>query len=165
MEKRLNTKIETYLSKFKQDIVAKIKEGYEESDLITFVYEYNGFEVDNTDFQKRKRTNNAVPICDRCFAKRMNGVQCTRRKQKDSDYCGTHIKSTPHGIIENTNKEDNLKQLDLWSHEINGIMYYIDNNHNVYSTEDVLANKTNPKIIANYEVNGEFYNIININDK
>jgi hypothetical protein len=165
MEKRLNTKIESYLSKFKQDIVEKIKEGISEAELISFVYEYNGFEVDNTDFQKRKRTNNAVPVCERCCAKRMNGAQCTRRKKKNSDYCGTHIKSTPHGIVEKTSTSANLKPLDLWSHEINGIMYYIDNNKNVYSTEDVLSNKTNPKIIANYEVSGDTYNIIHINDK
>ena len=29
--------------------------------------------------------------------------------------------------------------------------YYIDNNKNVYNSEDIMSNKTNPRIIAKYE--------------
>ena len=32
-------------------------------------------------------------------------------------------------------------------------MYYIDNNNNVYDSEEVMKNKINPKIIAKYEKN------------
>lgn len=160
MEKRLNTKIEKYLTKFKQDVADKIKEGHTDTELLSFIYEYNGFEVETTDFQKRKRSNNAVPICDRCCAKRSNGEQCTRRKQANSEYCGTHVKGTPNGIIEANATSLTLKKLDVWTQEINGILYYIDATGNVYSTEDILENKTNPKIIATYQMSSEgVYNI------
>ena len=165
MEKRLNNKLYSYLTKFKQDVADKIKEGNSQNDLITYIYEYEGFSVDTTDFQKRKRINNVVPLFDRCCAKRMNSSQCTRRKQPNSEYCGTHIKGTPHGIMEQNTPAVTLKQVDVWCQEINGIMWYIDSTGNVYSTEDILENKQNPNVIANYEMVEGVYHIINVKEK
>ena len=50
---------------------------------------------------KRKRVKNVVHLSDRCCAKRANGEQCTRRrKDTTTEYCGTHLKGTPHGICD-----------------------------------------------------------------
>ena len=45
------------------------------------------------------------------------------------------------------------------SKEILGIIYYIDNNNNVYQAEDIVSNKINPKIIAKYVKEGLIYSI------
>ena len=86
------------------------------------------------------------------MAKRAEGEQCTRKRKGDSLFCGTHIKGTPHGIIEETNKSSvvSQKQLHVIAQEIKGIIYYLDETENVYKTEDILQNKCNPQIIAKY---------------
>ena len=105
MEKRLNKKIELYVSTFKDEIRNKIMEiKFEETEkiheLMEFVYEYNRLTLEKDDFSKRKRVQNAIPVTNRCSAKRANGDQCTRRRRDDSEYCGTHYKNAPHGLIE-----------------------------------------------------------------
>lgn len=104
MEKRLNKKIELYVSTFKDEIRNKIMEiQFEETEkiheLMEFVYEYNRLTLEKDDFSKRKRLQNAIPVTNRCSAKRANGDQCTRRRRDDSEYCGTHYKSAPHGLM------------------------------------------------------------------
>jgi hypothetical protein len=160
MEKRLNTKLESYVNAFKREIVDKIKQGITEEELITFVNEYQGIAFNEKDFLKRKRANNVVPICEKCIAKRMNGTQCTRRKQGGTDFCGTHSKGLPNGCMEPNETKTDLKQVEVFQHEINGIVYYIDNESKVYSVEDILSNKQNPKIIANYRVVDGVYMIV-----
>ena len=67
-------------------------------------------------------------------------------------YCGTHLKGQPHGIISNVKERPApCKNILIWAEEIQGIWYYIDDNKNVYETNDILSNDTNPKIIATYE--------------
>ena len=152
MEKRLNTKLETYVNAFKREIVDKIKQGLTEEELTHFVMEYKGISLEEKDFLKRKRSNNIVPVCEKCIAKRMNGTQCTRRKHGGTEFCGTHRKGTPHGVIELNENKKELKQVEVFQHEINGIVYYIDNENRVYSVEDILENKSNPRVISTYRV-------------
>jgi len=45
--------------------------------------------------------------------------------------------------------------------EIKGIQYFIDNDKNVYSHDDILANKHNPMVIATYGRAGDVYSITN----
>jgi hypothetical protein len=160
MEKRLNTKLEQYVSGFKQEITDRLIKGIDTDELISFVMNYRVISLENKDFLKRKRSNNVVPICEKCIAKRMNGTQCTRRKQGGTEFCGTHCKGTPHGIMENSNHEKEMKQIEVFQQEINGIIYYIDNENRVYSVEDIQSNKTNPKVIASYKVVDGVYLIL-----
>ena len=165
MERKINKKIENYLSKFKDSIRDKINELNTEEkkydELLQFIYEYERLIIDKEDFANRKRIKNIVPYCDRCSSKRANNEQCTRRKKDGFDYCGTHIKGTPHGII-NVNGENDVsttQKVEVWAQDIQGIIYYLDKNMNVYQTEDIVSNKTNPKIIAKYVKTGEIYHI------
>tara|TARA_Y100000992_G_scaffold10893_1_gene6670 strand:+ start:1514 stop:2113 length:600 start_codon:yes stop_codon:yes gene_type:complete len=115
-------------------------------------YDYKKLILNKEDFQKRKRIKNVVSLCERCCACRANKEQCTRRKKEGSDFCGTHIKGTPHGVIKDKTEVSVVnKKNTVWAQDIKGIMYYIDDDRNVYSTEDVMGNKVNPRIIANYE--------------
>jgi hypothetical protein len=177
MERRLNKKIEDYLISFKNDIAKKLQEivnGLEIHDASTrdelmksidntklqcnsmagFVYNYEKLRLGKDDFMKRKRIKSVVPMYERCSAKRANGEQCTRRKKDDEAYCGTHIKGTPHSIIDEvaceTPTTKNVK-VDIWAQDIKGIIYYIDKTGNVYDTEDIMKIDKYPKrIIAKY---------------
>ena len=163
MERRINKKIYNYIQNFKSDIVEKIKSDNTniQAEVINYIYNYNKLEINHDDLTKRKRVKNTVPIFERCCAKRANGEQCTRRKKTNCNFCGTHSKGTPHGVINDTsdtNNETTIKK-ELSVVDIKGIVYYIDDEKNVYNTSDVLSNKENPRIVANYEKNGDSYEI------
>jgi hypothetical protein len=108
---------------------------------------------------KRKRVKNMVPTYERCCAKRANGEQCTRRKKDEFQYCGTHSKGTPHGIISDKEPINTTTKIEVSAIDIKGIVYYLDQNSNVYDTEDIISNQKNPRIIAKYEKIGEEYSI------
>jgi len=168
MEKRLNKKIDTYIRDFKDAIRDKSCQMNMKSEqvdsLLQFIYDYQKLAFDNDDFKKRKRVKNFVPVFDRCCAKRATHEQCTRRKKEGYEYCGTHIKGTPHGIVEQDSQEYKAtEKIEVWAQDISGIIYYIDNRNNVYQTEDIVINKTNPKIIAKYQKIGEVYTIPEFN--
>jgi hypothetical protein len=168
MEKRISRKVEDYLSSFKQDI-KKLMMDYHlhESDngklLLQSILDKPNLSFTPEDFIKRQRAKNTVNILERCSAKRANGELCSRKKKKNSIYCGTHCKGTPYGSIDNP---DNLpitsdtpsssqpsntptqQKINIFTIEIQGIIYYIDDNNNAYSMEDILLNKPNPEIIG-----------------
>jgi len=132
--------------------------------LLQYIYDYDRLAFIKEDFQKRKRVKNFVPIFDRCCAKRASNEQCTRRKKDGCEYCGTHLKGTPHGIIDAQNENKNTTQkIEVYAQDIQGIVYYIDKNNNVYQAEDIISNKINPKIIAKYVKDGENYSIPEFN--
>ena len=160
MERRVNKKIETYITSFKDSIRDKASnlglKNEQTNALIQYIYDYERLSLDKDDFSKRKRVKNVVPFFDRCCAKRANGEQCTRRKKEECGYCGTHTKGTPHGVVDE--QDDSIPQtqkIEVWAQDIQGIIYYIDKTGNVYQTEDIISNKVNPKIIAKYIKNGE----------
>jgi hypothetical protein len=164
MERRINKRIDTYITDFKDDIRAKAEtlglvNDLNMSQLVQYVYDYNRLCLTKEDFMKRKRVKNAVNLNDRCCAKRASEEQCTRRKKEGYEYCGTHLKGTPHGICDKdaVNDKQQGHKVEVWVQDIQGIVYYIDKNYNVYQAEDIIVNKPNPKVIAKYVKNGENY--------
>jgi len=158
MEKRINKKIEVYVSAMKDDLRNKIielnlAERDKVNELVEYLYGYDRLTMSKDDFVKRKRLKNAIPLMNRCNARRANGEQCTRRRRNDSNWCGTHSKSTPHGSMDDAEcvpcASQNQK-LNVVAEEIHGIVYFLDKFGNVYSTEDVMKGDTNPRIIAKY---------------
>ena len=169
MERRLNKKVETYIGSFKDSIREKatqlgLNNDTKSTQLLQYIYDYDRLSFNKEDFQKRKRVKNFVPIYDRCCAKRASNEQCTRRRKEGSEYCGTHMKCTPHGIldVQNDNKVSTQK-VEVWAQDIQGIVYYIDKFNNVYDTADIIKNQINPKIIAKYVKDGENYSIPELN--
>ena len=161
MERRISKKVNDYTHNFKNEIAERLKamDSSDPTELMNFIYQYKNFELTKEDFMKRKRVKNMVPVYERCCAKRANGQQCTRRKKDDFQYCGTHSKGTPHGIMNENETVSTVTKVEVSAIDIKGIVYYLDNNGNVYDTEDIIANKKNPRIIAKYEQNGEEYSI------
>jgi hypothetical protein len=169
MERRLNKKVETYITTFKDSIRGQatqlgLSNDIKSTQLLQYIYDYDRLLFGKEDFQKRKRVKNFVPIYDRCCAKRAAGEQCTRRRKEGSEYCGTHMKGTPHGIMDTSDEPKvNTTKVEVWAQDIQGIVYYIDKFNNVYDTADIIKNQMNPKIIAKYVKTGESFSIPELN--
>jgi hypothetical protein len=170
MERRINKKIQVYFKTYKDNVREKVEQlgltnNFELGQLIQYIYDIEPLALGKDDFVKRKRVKNVVHLSDRCCAKRASGEQCTRRRKDDtSEYCGTHMKGTPHGICDNTESEKPIGQkVEVWAQDIKGIIYYIDKQLNVYQAEDIIVNKMNPKVIAKYVKHGENYSIPEFN--
>lgn len=166
MEKRIEQKISVFINEFKNDIKSKLENNHEidynvKSDLLKYIFDYSNLVLEKEDFTKRKRVKSCVPQYLRCMAKRASGEQCTRKKKEGYDYCGTHDKNRPHGVVndivvDNSNKE----KREVWIQEINGIIYYIDNKNNIYKTEDIMSNNESPSIIGNYYIEDNKYYLV-----
>jgi len=166
MEKRITNKARLYFQKFKEDMknllvqTEHLKNNPEElSTILQYMYDYQPLEYTKTDFQKRKRVKNVVPFHERCCALRANKEQCTRRKKNEEKFCGTHIKGTPHGEVDQIKNVKTHTKKTVWAEDIKGIVYYIDDGCNVYDPQDVIQNNVNPKIIAKYVVKNGVYTI------
>ena len=162
LKHKINNKLTNYIIKLKDDFKSKIAEleieDEKETSLVQFLYNYERLVITKEDLQKKKRVKNVVSLFERCRGKRANGEQCTRRRKNNNHLCGTHIKGTPHGMVELSNKEADVTKVEIWTQDIRGIIYYIDDNNNVYNTKDIFENKTNPQIIGQYKINdtGEY---------
>jgi hypothetical protein len=154
MEKQLNKQIETYLLGMKDAIRTKMLEiGFEQNSktnqLLEYIYEYDKLIINKDELSKKKRVKADIDFDKRCSAYRADSKQCTRRKKQGCEYCGTHVKGIPNGVIStNEPKQMPNKTMDVVAREIDGIVYYIDSMQNVYKTEDVMNNLVNPKIIG-----------------
>lgn len=171
MERRINARMDAHAIKHKQEIAAQfdavrqkhaatvaaspqlqeMQQDYME--IMNFIYQADKLKLTKEDFAKRKRVKNAVPVFDRCHAKRANGEQCTRRKKEGCVCCGTHTKGTPHGMFDGIDAPITNVKVETWVQDIKGIMYHIDSQGNVYDPEDIVANKINPNIVAKYVKN------------
>jgi hypothetical protein len=161
MLKRVQKKNDDYLNQFKISIKNKMVESnmFEDengTNLLQFIYDYENLQYQKEDFQKRKRIKNSVPLCDRCSALKAEGNRCTRRRKDQNIFCGTHLKGTPHGVV---NAQDTAKSLfktiKIWAEEVDGIVCHLDNNGNVYDPQDIHQNIKNPKVIAKYNTDFE----------
>lgn len=162
MEKRINTKIEEYLTTFKSDLkgfISSKSDLQHKNELINYIHDYGRLVLTEQDFVKRKRVKNVVPQYDRCKAKRANGEQCSRRKKGELEFCGTHYKGQPHGVISDNPEENTVRRVTVWQQDIKGIIYFIDDANNVYDTNDIVNGVKNPKVIAKYDKIGDNYKI------
>lgn len=108
------------------------------------LYEYiSSVKIDPV--EKKSRSKNNIDPTSQCCALRADGNRCSRKK-KNQDFCGTHIKGRPHGEFNITEPEKN-KIVKVFSVDINGIVYWIDHDYNVYDTLAIMENKPNPQKI------------------
>lgn len=169
MEKRLAKKLSDYIVDFKRDVslrlqefisqldettasMSSIRESADYNELQKMIFEYPKIQITQDDFTKRKRVKNVVPNHDRCQATRANQQQCTRKKKKNQDYCGTHLKGVPNHIKVDDNEVPILQQqkVNIWAQNIKGIEYFVDEKNQIYKHEDIISNINNPTIIATF---------------
>jgi hypothetical protein len=100
------------------------------------------------------------------MAKLSNGGQCSRQRLKEGQLCGSHNKVQPYGLVSlcpiilaKHAKEQDMVSHEVFAVEIQGLVYYIDQNGNVFRTEDVLNDVPNPTVIAQYTKTPTGYSI------
>ena len=163
MDRKLNKRIADYVVEFKKTIKEKALElNFSENDkiqeLVEFIYNYDRLVLSKEDVSKRKRVKNTIPNTNRCHAKRANGEQCTRKQKEGHCFCGTHVKGTPHGIMNNETEQENMYVIgEVTAEDINGIVYYLDKHGHIFSTEDVLNGIPNPKVVGKYIIQNGTY--------
>jgi hypothetical protein len=154
MENRINRLVETYFIDFKDDMRNLINNTDINNDnkttLLEFLYNYEKLEITKENITKRKRVKNVLPVNDRCVACRANGEQCTRRRKDTHEYCGTHVKNRPYGVITNVSNSQNTVSVTLRIEEVNGIVYHVDDLNNVYDNEDIIKKANMPTIIGKF---------------
>lgn len=157
----VNDCITTYLEKFKNDIIETFPKN---RDLQIFLQNYPNLDLLNDEISiKKKRAKNKIPLHEKCLGKRADGQQCSRRRRPGECLCGTHIKGLPHGMFSVTKNSDEVQlkktEIEIHLQEFNGIMYWINDNYDIYNTNDIISNIENPRVIAKYErvtdTNGE----------
>ena len=153
MEKRVIQKANENTLLFKQHVLDQLKEHVPE-DIYQRIEAFAPTLLDRTDFIKRNRHKNTVPMEERCIAKSAKHDQCTRRRKAGHTCCGTHSKGVPHGLMSIAKTE----QKELTVQEIDGILYYLGES-NVYKTEDVEQKKIDPTIIGTWSKVGDQYKI------
>ncbi len=114
------------------------------------------FKLKKQDLAKKPRQKNTLPTAERCQGRRADGEQCTRQRRDGNNYCKTHSKGLPHGQVE----EDVIKK-EVVATDVNGIIYFIDSNDNIFSTEDVMAGKIDPKLIGKFNRENNVVTYIN----
>lgn len=109
---------------------------------------------------KMKRKRKILPKEECCLGRKQFGEQCTRRKKPGSDFCGSHSKNLPYGMIEDDKQflcktkgkrgrkkknllEGNEDYIPTWIDEELGDLYLVDKDNIVY-----LNNEESPKIIG-----------------
>lgn len=145
------------------------------NELLEYVFEYEKHILPKEIFVKKTKAIpsqqssqssliSTVQEEERCVAMRKQGDRCNRKRTKGNMYCGTHcIKHIQQGCGLGqeicVSSEGNMNQcvisnnldnvhLEVIAQEIQGIIYYVDKDLNVYNTEDIFKNLNNPKIIA-----------------
>lgn len=162
MEKNIRGKIANYEGEFKDNLKKWLLDNNasilcgtcdKTNDFIQHFSDFPKLELTVQDFQKRKRIKNNVPDYNRCIAMKCNGERCSRKQKNDgTQFCGTHIKGAPHGTFTNNLEMNKKKLVNLYLQDINGIARYIDENKNIYSTQDIVDKVNPPKIIGKYGI-------------
>lgn len=161
MERKINCAMSDYVKKMKDDICAETRQLKLADDpnvvkLIRFICDYEPFVLSPEILVKTTRMKTTVNPLNRCCANRSSGEQCTRQRKGEELFCGTHLKGTPHGF-QVQEQETGKKQVSIWTQDIQGIVYYIDTIGNIYLTEDIMTNCTNPRIIGKYNKTNGVY--------
>ena len=154
MEKRIQNYVNQHMQRFKDHTRDTIlNEEISQNEKLENIFNFEMCSIDINNFIKKKRVRNVIPNEDKCVAFRANKERCTRRKKDGYDVCGTHLKGTPHGKVDNVNEMANIKKVDVWTQDIGGIIYYIDVDNNVYDSNDIMKSKNSPTVIGKCKKN------------
>jgi len=168
---------QNYFTQFKEDIQKKVsqlsfqQEKQKIQELLEYMYEYPPYPIESSSQPThpqppKKRVKPPVTQENRCMAKLSNCGQCSRQRLKEGQLCGSHNKVQPYGLVSlcpkvlaKHAKEQNMLSHEVFAVEIQGLVFYIDHEGNVFRTEDVLNDIPNPGIIAKYNKTETGYSI------
>ena len=163
MSNKLQLSSPEILQNFHDGLVDKMKSVYIQSEVISEVMDYvtnhDLFLSENEDIKKSRRVKKEVSMNDQCNATRIDGKRCTRRKKQDVQYCGTHLNCSSHIEFNSVDIVCPIKDKTVSAIDVQGIIYYIDADLNVYNTEDVIKEVLDPSIIGRACINNGVYTI------
>lgn len=162
MERKLQTHIDNYVKDFKgkvRDILLN-ENNKSANDKLEEIFEIPTCMIDIKAFSRKKRVRNVIADSERCCAYKAAHDRCTRKRRDGHNVCGTHLKGTPHGMINSEIEENTTKKRDVYTLDIGGIIYYVDNEKNVYSSTEIMNGKSNPTKIGKYIVNSNGQTIL-----
>ena len=116
MEKRVIQKANENITAFKQHVLEQLRQNIPLEEITKQLEVYEPTLLDKTDFVKRNRLKNAIPMEERCIAKSAKNDQCTRRRKEGHTCCGTHSKGVPHGLIQTD--EVKTTQKEIWVEDL-----------------------------------------------
>ncbi len=152
-----NTIVNGLQSMFNEKLTAiliSISEKYDidQQELFDCYLNSNFESKDNVKPTKKYKKHPVKSKDDICIAKKSDGLQCTRKKKDDTQYCGKHSSNQRYGTIEldDNNIDDCDKYIMTWTEQIDGINYLIDSNNIVYS-----SNIDNPEILGKKSKEGK----------
>ncbi len=166
MERNLNQKISAHTLAMKASVSQWI-ESHQVSvldasgrnrlqDLLRNLSDFPALELTKEDFKRRVRVKTIIPAYERCCALRLNGEQCTRKNKANERFCGTHLKGLPYGKMEEY-PVPQQERIEIQLEEICGIHQYIDQKGNIYSSEDIMNNVPNPRVVSRWKkIDGEY---------
>ena len=153
MERKIDEQVNTYITRFKEHVRREILDNSNTANkTVEEIFKFDDFKFDISSINKKKRVRNVIPNDERCIAYRADKDRCTRKKKDGCDVCGTHMKGTPHGVINSTDVKVNIKKIEIFTQDIGGIIYYVDNDKNVYSSNDIMKNVNIPSVIGKYTI-------------
>jgi hypothetical protein len=142
--------IQTMFQKKLKDVLTSIAEKYSiDQEQLFDSYLDPSLETDGKN--KKKKTKKKDETTSVCLARKADGVQCTRHKKDNSDYCGKHSISLKFGRIDDLDVEeddprvaiDKEKFIMTWNESIDGQNYLVDSNNVVYSLDHKIIGKKN----------------------
>ena len=105
----------------------------------------------NININELKQIVNNENNSDKCLARKQDGLQCTRNKKPNKDFCGKHLHSRKFGRVDDNQYMDNtLDNECIKTHveNINANDYLVDDDNYVYTN-----NIENPELIGRKENN------------
>ena len=118
-----------------------------DAELLLKKYCLSNLDLDNLNVlskRKKRKKNKILESTELCMAQKADGLQCTRRRKDNCEYCGKHVNNLKFGRIDDELKYNDKSKYIKTNHErINGTDYLVDENSIVYSFD-----KDNPKALG-----------------
>ena len=150
-----------YITMLLLDEIKKIKGTTTKNDIVNMVY--NSTIKRYKSIKPKKRNRKVINKENMCMGRKLDYLQCTRKRLPGQEYCLSHVKNRPNGRIDQTHiikkskgkrgrkrknnydpKQNDEAYVTMWEVIINNEKYLCDRNHNIYSFEE----NTKPKYLG-----------------
>ena len=169
LEESINQTIFKYMDEFKRHLLTQLSElkngatsptefeNMENMQKFICGYKTLCISIDPKNLQRTSKSHlkkNAINL-KKCWAKLESGCQCNRKHYSTNNFCKDHMNNTSFGCITDTEKQTTANKnekkiiLPLEIQDINGILYFKDDDQNIYDTESILSQQLRPLIIGN----------------
>lgn len=141
--------------------IQNIKCNTTKNDIVNMVY--NATIKRYKSIKPKKRNRKVINKDCMCMGRKLDYLQCTRKRLPGQEYCLSHVKNRPNGRIDQKHiikkskgkrgrkrknnydpKQNDTDYITMWEVIIDNEKYLCDRNHNIYSFEE----KETPKFLG-----------------